>query len=36
MLKPALQDALNAQVKNEFYSANVYLAMVAWFEQRLK
>ncbi|MFY9487964.1 MAG: ferritin [Solirubrobacterales bacterium] len=34
MLKPALQDALNAQVKNEFYSANVYLAMVAWFEDQ--
>ncbi|MFY9469367.1 MAG: ferritin [Solirubrobacterales bacterium] len=34
MLKPSLQDALNEQVKNEFYSANVYLAMVAWFEDQ--
>lgn len=34
MLKPAVQDALNAQVKNEFFSANVYLAMVAWFEDQ--
>jgi ferritin len=34
MLKQPLQDALNEQLKNEFYSANVYLAMVAWFEDQ--
>lgn len=34
MLTQSLQDALNKQVKNEFYSANVYLAMVAWFEDQ--
>lgn len=34
MLKESLQKALNEQVKNEFYSANVYLAMVAWFEDQ--
>lgn len=34
MLRQSLQDALNAQMKNEFYSANVYLAMVAWFEDQ--
>ncbi len=32
MFSQALQDALNEQVKNEFYSAHIYLAMSSWFE----
>lgn len=32
MLSQSLQDALNEQVKNEFYSAHVYLSMASWFE----
>jgi ferritin len=34
MLKDSVQQALNDQVKNEFYSAHVYLAMCAWFEDQ--
>ncbi len=30
MLSDKLQDALNEQMKNEFYSAYLYLAMAAW------
>jgi ferritin len=32
MLSKAMQDAVNEQVKNEFYSAYLYLAMSAHFE----
>lgn len=34
MLSQSLQDALNEQIKNEFYSAHVYLAMSSWFEDK--
>ncbi len=34
MLKDSVQEALNEQVKHEFYSAHVYLAMCAWFEDQ--
>jgi len=34
MLRQTLQDALNEQIKNEFYSAHVYLAMSSWFEDK--
>lgn len=34
MLKDSIQEALNDQVKHEFYSAHVYLAMCAWFEDQ--
>lgn len=34
MLSQSLQDALNEQVKNEFYSAHVYLAMSSWFDSQ--
>ena len=34
MLTPSLQDALNEQVKNEIYSAHVYLSMSAWFDAK--
>ena len=34
MLSQALQDSLNEQIKNEFYSAHVYLAMSSWFEDK--
>lgn len=34
MFSPSLQDALNEQVKNEFYSAHVYLAMSSWFDSQ--
>ena len=34
MLKDSVQKALNDQVKQEFYSAHVYLAMCAWFEDQ--
>ena len=34
MLSQSLQDALNEQVKNEFYSAHVYLAMSSWFDDK--
>ena len=32
MLKPAIQDALNAQINAEFYSAYLYLSMSLHFE----
>lgn len=32
MLSPKLQDALNEQMKNEFFSAYLYKAMAAYFE----
>lgn len=32
MLSKALQDAINEQIKNEFYSAYLYLSMAAHFE----
>lgn len=34
MLSQSLQDALNEQVKNEFYSAHVYLSMSSWFDDK--
>lgn len=34
MLSQSLQDALNEQVKNEFYSAHMYLAMSSWFDDK--
>ena len=34
MLKDSVLKALNDQVKNEFYSAHVYLSMCAWFEDQ--
>jgi ferritin len=34
MLSQRMQDALNAQIKHEFYSSFVYLAMSAHFESR--
>lgn len=34
MFSQSLQDALNEQVKNEFYSAHVYLAMSSWFDSQ--
>ncbi|MGB0872895.1 MAG: ferritin [Solirubrobacterales bacterium] len=34
MLNDSVQEALNEQVKHEFYSAHVYLAMCAWFEDQ--
>lgn len=34
MLKQSVQDAINEQVKNELYSAYVYLSMSAYFEER--
>ncbi len=32
MISKTMQDALNEQIKNEFYSAYLYLAMSAYFE----
>ena len=32
MLSKAIQEALNEQIKQEFFSANAYLAMTAYFE----
>jgi ferritin len=32
MLSQSLQDALNEQIKNEFYSAHIYLSMSSWFD----
>ncbi len=32
MLSPTLQDALNEQMKNEFFSAYLYMAMSGYFE----
>jgi ferritin len=34
MLTPAMQDALNEQIKNEFLSSYIYLSMAAWFDDR--
>jgi ferritin len=34
MLSQVLQDSLNEQIKNEFYSAHVYLSMSSWFEDK--
>lgn len=34
MLNDSVQSALNDQVKQEFYSAHVYLSMCAWFEDQ--
>ncbi len=34
MLKPKIEDALNAQLNEEQTAAQEYLAMTAWFEQR--
>ena len=32
MLKPSLENALNAQINAEMYSAYMYLSMSAWFD----
>src|SRR5919108_3058217 len=32
MLSMTMQDAINEQIKNEFYSAYLYLSMSAYFE----
>ena len=34
MISQAMQDAINEQIKNEFYSAYLYLAMSAHFEEQ--
>ncbi len=34
MITDTMQDAINEQIKNEFYSAYMYLAMSAYFECR--
>ncbi len=34
MLSQSVQDALNEQIKNEFYSSFVYLSMSAYFDQQ--
>ena len=34
MLSKEMEGALNEQVKNEFYSAYLYLAMAGWFAER--
>jgi ferritin len=34
MISKAMQDAINEQIKNEFYSAYLYLSMSAFFEAR--
>ena len=34
MLSQSLQDSLNEQIENEFYSGHVYLAMSSWFEDK--
>lgn len=34
MLSQTMQDAINAQIKHEFYSAHLYLAMAAYFESK--
>ena len=34
MLSKAMQDAINEQIKNEFYSAYMYLSMAAYFEAK--
>lgn len=33
MIKQSVQDAINDQIKEEFYSAFIYLSMSAYFEQ---
>lgn len=33
MIKQSVQDAINEQIKEEFYSAFIYLSMSAYFEQ---
>ncbi len=32
MLSKAVQDAINDQVRHEFYSAHLYLSMASYFE----
>jgi ferritin len=32
MLKPTIENALNAQINKEMFSCNLYLAMAAWFD----
>jgi len=34
MISKAMQDAINEQIKNEFYSAYLYLGMSAYFEEQ--
>lgn len=34
MISKAMQDAINEQIKNEFYSAYMYLSMAAYFENK--
>ncbi len=34
MISETMQEAINEQIKHEFYSANMYLAMSAYFECR--
>jgi ferritin len=34
MISQSLQDSLNEQIKNEFYSAHVYLSMSSWFDDK--
>jgi ferritin len=34
MLSKAIQDAINEQIKNELYSAYLYLSMSAYFEEK--
>lgn len=34
MLSQAMQDAINEQIKNEFYSAYMYLSMAAYFQEK--
>lgn len=34
MISQSLQDSLNEQIKNEFYSAHVYLSMSSWFDEK--
>jgi ferritin len=33
-LKPEVLEALNAQIRDEFYASHLYLAMSAWFSDR--
>lgn len=34
MISDSMQEAINEQIKNEFYSAHMYLSMAAYFEAR--
>ena len=34
MISKAMQDAINEQIKNEFYSAYMYLSMAAYFQEK--